>query len=68
MDKKKDKDPATVRGKLKLLLFQLAAQSEHPSYELHHLLKEVLDELHEEVKKAIERKPKLQLVGTKSPS
>jgi hypothetical protein len=63
MDKSKDPAQDVVRSHLKTLLLHLAAKSENPGYELQILLREVIDELHAEVKEAIQKKPHLRLIG-----
>jgi hypothetical protein len=52
-----------VRRHLKVLLLHLAAKSECPSQELEELLHDVINELHQEVKDALEAKTHLRLVG-----
>ena len=51
-----------VRRHLKVLLLHLAAKSENPSQELEALLHDVINELHQEVKEALEAKTHLRLV------
>lgn len=51
-----------VRRHLKVLLLHLAARSENPSSELESLLHDVINELHKEVKEALEAKTHLKLV------
>jgi hypothetical protein len=51
-----------VRRHLKVLLLHLAARSENPSTELENLLHDVINELHKEVKEALEAKTHLRLV------
>ncbi|MGK5085772.1 hypothetical protein WDW37_20985 [Bdellovibrionota bacterium FG-1] len=51
-----------VRRHLKVLLLHLAARSEHPSRDLESLLQDVIEELHKEVKEALEAKKHLRLV------
>jgi hypothetical protein len=63
MDESKNKGQDAVRSHLKVLLLHLAAKSENPSYDLQVLLREVLDELHLEVKEALSKKPHLQLIA-----
>jgi|GEM_PF-901441 hypothetical protein len=53
---------ANLKDCLKVLLLHLAAKCENPSYVLHSLLKEVIDELHTEVKDALKEKSHLKLV------
>lgn len=55
-----------VRRHLKVLLLHLAAKSENPSHELETLLHDVIDELHREVKEALEAKSHLRLVTGES--
>jgi hypothetical protein len=63
MDESQNKADAAVRSHLKVLLLHLAAKSDNPSYELQMLLREVLDELHQEVKDALSKKPNLRLIA-----
>jgi len=51
-----------VRRHLKVLLLHLAAKSDNPSVELEALLHDVINELHKEVKDALEAKTHLRLV------
>jgi hypothetical protein len=51
-----------VRRHLKVLLLHLAAKSDNPSQELECLLHDVINELHKEVKEALEAKTHLRLV------
>jgi hypothetical protein len=51
-----------VRRHLKVLLLHLAAKSDSPSQELEALLHDVINELHKEVKDALEAKKHLRLV------
>lgn len=51
-----------VRRHLKVLLLHLAAKSDNPSVELEALLHDVINELHREVKDALEAKTRLRLV------
>jgi hypothetical protein len=51
-----------VRRHLKVLLLHLAAKSDNPSVELEALLHDVINELHREVKDALEAKNHLRLV------
>ena len=53
---------ANLKDCLKVLLLHLASKCENPSYVLHSLLKEVIDELHAEVKDALKEKSHLRLV------
>ncbi|MCM2323412.1 MAG: hypothetical protein NDJ90_09140 [Oligoflexia bacterium] len=55
---------AKIRSFLKVLLLHLAAKSETPSQDLQHLLREVLDELKEEVGSALRPRTHLKLVET----
>ncbi len=59
-----------VKTQLKVLLLHLAARSKSPSAELESLLHEVIDELHEEVRQALEQRAQLRLVvgGAEAPS
>ena len=52
-----------VRRHLKVLLLHLAARSENPSEDLENLLHDVINELHQEVKDALEAKTHLRLVS-----
>jgi hypothetical protein len=58
----KDDHKELVRRHLKVLLLHLAAKSENPSHELEALLHDVINELHQEVKEALEAKTHLRLV------
>lgn len=58
----KDDHKELVRRHLKVLLLHLAAKSENPSHELEELLHDVINELHSEVKAALEAKKHLRLV------
>jgi hypothetical protein len=58
----KDDHKELVRRHLKVLLLHLAARSENPSFELESLLHDVINELHQEVKDALEAKTHLRLV------
>ena len=51
-----------LRKNLKILLLDLAASSERPSVELQDILHEVINELHDEVKKALRSRAPLRLV------
>jgi hypothetical protein len=51
-----------VKTQLKVLLLHLAARSKHPSAELEGLLHEVIDELHAEVKAALDQRAQFRLV------
>jgi hypothetical protein len=57
MDESLEKAHALLRSHLKVLLLHLAAKSENPGYDLQVMLREVLDELHLEVKEALTKKP-----------
>ena len=57
---------AIVKDQLKILLLHLAARSKQPSVELESLLHEVIDELHEEVRAALEQRAQLRLVTSGS--
>jgi hypothetical protein len=58
----KDDHKDLVRRHLKVLLLHLAAKSDNPSQELEALLHDVINELHKEVKEALEAKTHLRLV------
>ena len=58
----KDDHKELVRRHLKVLLLHLAAKSDNPSVELEALLHDVINELHQEVKDALEAKTHLRLV------
>ncbi len=58
----KDDHKDLVRRHLKVLLLHLAAKSENPSQELEALLHDVINELHGEVKAALEAKSHLRLI------
>ncbi len=58
----KDDHKDLVRRHLKVLLLHLAARSDNPSRDLEYLLHDVIDELHKEVKDALEAKTRLRLV------
>jgi hypothetical protein len=64
----KDDHKELVRRHLKVLLLHLAARSENPSFELEALLHDVINELHREVKDALEAKKHLRLVAGPGPS
>jgi hypothetical protein len=64
----KDDHKELVRRHLKVLLLHLAAKSENPSFELETLLHDVINELHREVKDALEAKKHLRLVTGPGPS
>jgi hypothetical protein len=51
-----------LKSNLKLLLLELAARSDHPSQELQSVVHEVIHELREDVRKAIQSKRRLRLV------
>jgi hypothetical protein len=55
-----------LRKNLKVLLLDLASSSERPSVELQAILHEVINELHDEVKKALRTKNTLRLVPAPS--
>ena len=57
-----------VRRHLKVLLLHLAAKSDHPSRELEELLHDVINELHREVKDALEARSHLRLVAAEQPT
>ena len=51
-----------IRDYLKVLLLHLAAKSESPAIDLQELLCEVIEELHDETKEALQKKSHLKLV------
>jgi hypothetical protein len=63
---KTDDHKDLVRRHLKVLLLHLAAKSDNPSVELEALLHDVINELHREVKEALEAKTHLRLVMPES--
>jgi hypothetical protein len=56
-----------IRTHLKALLLHLASRSPHPSLELEDILKEVIDELHQEVASALKNRAQLKLVESVDP-
>ncbi len=52
-----------VRNQLKVLLLHLAAKSDNPGIELQVLLREVIEELHSEVKSTLKKNRHLNLVN-----
>ena len=56
MDRTEYCDKNQIKQYLKVLLFQLASGSEHPSYDLEVILQEAINELHHEVKDALKQK------------
>lgn len=64
MDQKEGSDDHLIRIHLKALLLHLAARSSQPSVELQNILREVIDELHEEVSLALKRRAQLRLVDS----
>jgi hypothetical protein len=63
MDKSEGETQDLLKRHLKAVLFQLASKSENPSYDLQIILREVLEELHQEVQETIKKKPHLHLVA-----
>ena len=55
---------SNLKDCLKVLLLHLAAKCDNPSFVLSTLLREVIEELHEEVKEALGEKSHLRLVPT----
>jgi hypothetical protein len=55
---------SNLKDCLKVLLLHLAAKYDNPSFVLSALLKEVIEELHTEVKEALGEKAHLRLVPT----
>ena len=55
-----------VREQLKVLLYHLAKNSEHPGRELQELMREVINELFAEVTAATEANRKIKLVVSNS--
>ena len=53
---------AMVKTQLKVLLLHLASRSSSPSSDLEDLLHEVIDELHAEVKLAMDQRAQFRLV------
>jgi hypothetical protein len=51
-----------IRSELKLLLFLFAKESNQPGLDLQELLREVIHELHDQVKEATRSTRKLKLV------
>lgn len=51
-----------IRRQLKVLLLYLAAKSESPDADLQRIIRDVLQELHQEVKECVMVKPRLKLV------
>lgn len=49
---------------MKILLLHLAAKSDSPEADLQAILREVLEELQNEVQEALRAKPALKLVGS----
>lgn len=64
----KDDHKDLVRRHLKVLLLHLAAKSDNPSQELEALLHDVINELHTEVKEALEAKSHLRLISPQTES
>lgn len=62
MDNINDDFQTEVRNQLKVLLLYLAAKSESPSHDLQIVIREVLEELHSEVKETIKKQPHLKLL------
>lgn len=62
MDETRGKAQDLVRNHLKVLLLHLAARSENPGLELQALLREVIEELHAEVKSSLKAKCHLRVV------
>jgi hypothetical protein len=54
--------PNPVREHLKILLYQLAKNSDTPGADLHELLQEVIAELYEEAKQVYGEKKTLKLI------
>ncbi len=51
-----------LRKNLKILLLDLASRSDRPSLELQAILQDVINELHDDVKRALRAKVPLKLV------
>jgi hypothetical protein len=57
-----------IRSELKLLLFQFARESEQPGADLQDILREVIHELHDEVKDVTRATRRLKLVSSQEPA
>ena len=68
MDETRGKAQDLVRNHLKVLLLHLAARSENPGLELQALLREVIEELHAEVKASLRTKSHLKVVDVPTDS
>lgn len=64
MDRPEGDTQDLLKRHLKAVLFQLAAKSDNPSYDLQIILREVLEELHQEVQETLKKKPHLTLVAS----
>lgn len=62
MDETRGQAKNLVRDHLKVLLLHLAAKSDNPGFELQLLLREVIEELHAEVKSSLKSKNHLRVV------
>lgn len=57
-----------IRSELKLLLFLFAKESDQPGLDLQNVLREVIHELHDQVKEVNRAHRKLKLIpGTEAP-
>ena len=63
MDENRTQENDAIRSYLKALLLHLAAQSKNPAFELQIILREVIDELHDEVKESLKKKKHLRVVN-----
>jgi hypothetical protein len=61
----KNKTYSEVRSELKLLLFHFAKESDQPGLELQEVLREVISELHDQVKEITQGPQRLHLIASK---